>query len=64
MNQSYIDIKILFQLFNTHGTEKTPWSNIVSKNFYPNRIVSHLLAPNYWVPLFSFKVDDEDKTIT
>jgi hypothetical protein len=38
MNQLYVDVEILFQLFNTHGTEITPRSDVVGKNLKRNGI--------------------------
>jgi len=50
MHQLDLDIVVLFQLFNTPGTEITPRSNVVAENFQSDRLGHHGFSLLHCVP--------------
>jgi hypothetical protein len=59
MHQGRIDFERLLQLFNTHGTEIAPGSDVVGKDFQCDRLVHMiLLAQEYVIPESGVKRSD------
>jgi hypothetical protein len=54
MHQDSIDIEILLQVFNTHGTEIAPGSDVIGEDLQFDRLV-HIGSPKWLTTFWSFR---------